>query len=493
MFEWTKKDKQKKEKEKETVDTSLNDIIKEDNKKTKSIYYGYSNFKLVLVFCMPAIISLLLESLTSVIDLSFAGHIVGAGHDGITAIGLIGPILTLFVAMQLLFSPSTAILISRFLGEGHEEKANKAFWTGCSMSFIISTITSVLIFIFRYKILGYFGAEGRVFDMANDYLSVACIFNVFSSVGYTLINCLRSYGYPGTELLLSILFAIINTICNTVFTFVLNMGVFGIALGTLIAEIIGVIIPFIFLVKKKKLKKPVKISREEFTKISMKEARIGAVDFLSEIVFAVVALLLNNIVITYCTIAFIPVKTVVEKVNEMFMMPLVGLSESMQPVLSYMFGDNNKKKIKGIVKTILVVQMVYSVFVLGMSLLFPEVLLGMFNANMPHKEVGIALVQIIMSSIPAVCIIYTVQILFQVTNNEKKAITIGLIMELFAFVPLIFTFPFLAKKFLNMQYIYGIFMCQPISDVITFVIVIALLVRFIKQQKVKVKDNNLLN
>lgn len=439
---------------------------------------------------MPAIISLLLESLTSVIDLSFAGHIPGIGHDGITAIGLLSPILTLFVAMQLLFSPSTAILVSRFLGQGNNEKANKAFWTGCYMSLVISTITSVLIFIFKDKILEYFGATGIIFKLAEEYLSVACLFNVFSSVGYTLINSLRSYGYPGTELLFSVLFAIVNVVFNTLFTFVLNMGVFGIALGTLVAEIFGVVISYVFLRCKKKITTPVKISRNEFTKISIKEARIGAVDFLSELVFASVALLLNNLVIACCTIAFIPVKTVVETVNQLFMMPLVGLSESMQPVLSYMYGDKNEKKIKGIIKVIVGVQMAYSAIVLILSICFPNLLLQMFHSDMPHAEVAATLIKIVMSSIPAVCIIYTVQILFQVTNNEKRAIIVGLIMELFAFVPLLFTFPFIAKKYLNIPYINGIFMCQPISDIITFFIVIVLLVRFIKE-RVKVKDNGL--
>ncbi len=438
---------------------------------------------------MPAIISLLLESLTSVIDLSFAGHIGTAGHDGITAIGLLSPVLTLFVAMQLLFSPSTAILVSRFLGEEHDEKANKAFWIGCIMSFTLSTITSILVFIFKNNILEYFGASGEAYKLANDYLSVACFFNVFSSVGYTLINCLRSYGYPGTELLFSVLFAIVNITFNALFTFVLNMGVFGIALGTLVAEIFGVALPFSFLIRKGKIRKPVKISREEFIKISMKEARIGAVEFLSESIFAIVALLLNNLVIVYCGLGYISIKTVVETINTMFMMPLVGLSESMQPVLSYMYGKNDKKKIKNLIKILLVIQMIYSVLVLILSFVFPHTLLSVFNKEMPHPEIAETLIKIIMISIPLVCVIYTVKTIFQVTNNEKKAITVGLIMELFAFVPLLFTFPFLAKKLVNMQYIYSIFMCQPISDVITFFIVIILLVRFVN--KIKVKDNGL--
>ena len=439
---------------------------------------------------MPAIISLLLESLTSVIDLSFAGHIGTAGHDGITAIGLLSPVLTLFVAMQLLYSPSTAILVSRFLGEGHEERANKAFFVGCIMSFILSTLTSILVFIFRNNILEYFGASGEIYTYANQYLSVACFFNVFSSVGYTLINCLRSYGFPGTELLFSVLFAIVNIVFNTIFTFVLNMGVFGIALGTLVAEIFGVIISFVFLIKKKKIQMPKEIKLEEFIKISMKEARIGAVEFLSESIFAVVALLLNNLVILYCGIVFIPIKTVVETINQMFMMPLIGLSESMQPVLSYMYGKKDKKKIKNIIKILVVIQMVYSVICLILSFAFPKTLISMFNKNMPQSYIAENLIKIIMVSIPLVCIIYTIKTIFQVTNNERKAITVGLIMELFAFVPLLFTFPFLAKKFMNMQYIYSIFMCQPISDVITFIIVIILLVRFVK--KIKVKDNDFL-
>ncbi|MDU7440981.1 MAG: MATE family efflux transporter, partial [Clostridium sp.] len=205
--------------------------------KSRSIFEEKSINQLIVLFSFPTICSLVLESLSSMIDTVFAGHLGNISTIALSAMGIINPILLLLIAAQLIFGVSTSLLISKRLGENSQEKINNTFKVGFYSCCISSVSISLLIFLFENQILSVLGASGEVIILAKEYLNIALIFNVFSSTGYMLVNNIRAFGYPKIEIMVGVISTIINIVFNVIFTFILNMGIKGIALSTLISEV----------------------------------------------------------------------------------------------------------------------------------------------------------------------------------------------------------------------------------------------------------------
>ncbi|MDU0324498.1 MATE family efflux transporter, partial [Clostridium butyricum] len=159
--------------------------------KSRSIFEEKSINQLIVLFSFPTICSLVLESLSSMIDTVFAGHLGNISTIALSAMGIINPILLLLIAAQLIFGVSTSLLISKRLGENSQEKINNTFKVGFYSCCISSVSISLLIFLFENQILSVLGASGEVIILAKEYLNIALIFNVFSSTGYMLVNNIR--------------------------------------------------------------------------------------------------------------------------------------------------------------------------------------------------------------------------------------------------------------------------------------------------------------
>ena len=163
-----------------------------------NIYDRKSVNSLILYFSVPAVLSLIVEIMASVVDTAFAGHLGPLAVDALTAMGLITPILNLFTAIQALFAVSTSIFIAKYLNQ--KEKRDEFLLTGIVMSFVISALVSGVAYIALDPILNALGAEGVVYDLAASYLKIQLLSNIFSAMGYTLTSSIRAFGNPKMEI-----------------------------------------------------------------------------------------------------------------------------------------------------------------------------------------------------------------------------------------------------------------------------------------------------
>ncbi|MEG0370249.1 MAG: MATE family efflux transporter, partial [Hungatella sp.] len=149
-----------------------------------NIYENKSLTKLIFIFGIPSILSLMVEMLTGIVDTAFAGNLPYIGEDALSAMALISPVLGIFTALQTLFAMSTGILIAKYLND--LDKRRDSYVTGMIMSVVISMATSLYCSFTLPKILLILGAEGEIYHLAKQYLQIQLFSNVFSSIGYTL-------------------------------------------------------------------------------------------------------------------------------------------------------------------------------------------------------------------------------------------------------------------------------------------------------------------
>lgn len=434
----------------------------------ENIFEKKSIQQLIALYSLPTICSLVLESLTSMIDTAFAGHLGSMSSAALSAMGILNPILLLLIATQLIFGVSTSIVISKGLGENNKEKINNTFKVGFYSSFIFSTVISIIIFLLQDQLLSILGASGQVKILAKEFLNIAIIFNVFSSVGYMLVNNIRAFGYPRIEVIVGVLSTIINIIFNIILTFVFHRGIIGIALSTLISEVFYFGFSIIFLLKKKLWIKRSVLDFIEFKNILVSLVKIGFVQFLMQSLNSISGLIINKVLIKYGSFSYIGAWSICSNINMVILLPLIGLTQGAQPVIAYFHGKNDKDKERNGKHKIMKYSVIYSISTTILIYLFASDVSKLFTNNISLIALATPILRIVLVGFPLLGILYALITFMQVSGDEVSASKIELIRQVMLLIPLTVVIPLIFSKYniMNISPQLAVFLAIPMSTLI---------------------------
>ena len=446
---------------------------------TKSnVYESKSVNKLIMYFAIPAIIALVMELLTAVVDTVFAAQIGIESADSLAAMGLISPILALFISMQTLFAVSTGIMIAKHLKNKHNLNVNLI--TGVIMSVLVSSIISIVFFLFIDQILNNLNATDAVFIQAKKFLTIQLISNIFSSIGYTLTCAIRAIGKPREELIIITLAIIINIVCNAIFVFVFKLGIQGIATGTLISEFICALIAFLFIRKSEYIQFKTKFNPKTFLKTAFSLFKIGFAQTVFQALTSATGFIINDRLIVFGGALYLSAFNIVQKMYMLLLMPIIGLSNANQTIIAYF--KNDKEKQKKIIKRTILFTIIYGMFILIGNYFFNDVLFALFKSTEEIYQLSQTISIIIFSTFPLVGILYTIITYLQVTNYEMTSVFLGLTRQIFTIIPLVLFIPLINEKLMlipdnNMS----VFFAIPLADIITTLIALIVIAKIIRK------------
>ena len=434
----------------------------------ENIFEDKSISNLIILFSFPTICSLVLESLSSMIDTVFAGHLKNISHEALSAMGILSPVLLLLIAAQLIFGVSTSIVISKRLGENNKEKINNTFKVGFYASLISSTIISILIFLFQDILLMVLGANGQVMELAKDYLNIAIIFNIFSSVGYMLVNNIRAFGYPKIEIIVGVSSTAINLIFNVLFTFIFDMGIKGIALSTLVSEIFYFAFSMIFLINKGLWIQRSNLNLIEGKEILLSLVKIGFVQFLMQSLNSVSGFIINKVLIKYGSMSYVGAWSICSNINMVILLPLIGLTQGVQSVIAYFHGSNDMEKEYIVKSKIVKYSLIYSLTLTVLVYLFTYEITKVFTNNIELAVMSVPIMRIIVAGFPFLGIIYTLITFMQVSGDENSASRLELIRQTVLLIPLVIILSKLFSEYniMNLEPQVAIFFSMPISSIL---------------------------
>ncbi|MGL5694507.1 MAG: MATE family efflux transporter [Peptostreptococcaceae bacterium] len=436
------------------------------------IFEKKSISQLIIIFSLPTICSLVLESVSSMVDTAFAGHLGTMSKDALSAMGLLSPILLILIAAQLIFGVSTSIVISKRLGENNQEKVNNTFKVGFYASVISSSLISIIIFFMQDGLLNILGATGNVRILAKEYLNVAVIFNVFSAVGYMLVNNIRAFGYPKIEIIVGVTSTIVNIVFNFLFTFVFDMGIKGIALSTLISEVYYFAFAFIYLSKKGLWFRNSSLDFDEAKEIFVSLFKIGFVQFLMQSLNSVSGFIINKVLIKYAGLTYIGSMAICSNINMVVLLPLIGLTQGIQSVLAYYHGSNNEEREKIVKSKTIKYSLIYSIVSTVLVFLFTSNILKIFTTDVELVSISVPIVRIMLSSFPFVGVIYAMITFMQVSGKEDIASKLELIRQIGLLIPLVVIFPMIFSRYniMNISPEVSVFLAMPITNMILIVL-----------------------
>lgn len=443
---------------------------------------------LLLSFAIPCVISMLINSVYNIVDQIFIGK--GVGTLGNAATNVIFPLVIIANAISGLIGNGASANLSLRLGEKKEDEAKKCIGSAITLTIIVSIVFSIIIYLLLPNLVYLLGCTENVYHYALDYGRIILIGAPFMITYSAIASIIRADGSPKYSMILLVVGAIINIILDPIFIFTFNMGVKGGAIATVIGQIVSCIMALVYIPKIKS----VKLEKSDFKldKSITRTLGLGLSSFITQATVLALFVFMNNIMTKYgATSKFgsdIPLSVygVISKINSLYISTILGISIGSQPIIGFNYGAGNYSRVRETLKKVLVINMIVGIIFNTIFFLFPTELAGIFISKTdPSYDLFMEFAVLMCRSFLLVCCLnfleMTTSIVVQSLGNVKKATTVSFIRQIILFIPIALILCILCKKG-----IYGALYAGCISDSITFVISIFILLSEYK----KLKDDN---
>lgn len=417
-------------------------------------------FKLLMRFSIPAIVGMMVNALYNVVDRIFIGNSPSIGANGIAGITIAFPIMIILIALGVLFGIGGATLFSIRLGQKRNEDAEEVLFTSFLLLGGGGLVFMTLGQIFMPTILRLFGASEQVLPYASSYLRVILMGSVFGVISMGLNHFIRADGNPKVAMLSMFLGAGTNIILDPIFIYVLDWGMAGAALATIISQSFSFIwVISYFLGKRSRIK--LRLAKHRF-RLSVVRSIItlGFPPFTLQIMSSILNVILNKTLILHGGDLGIAAMGIVHSLQTLLFMPVIGINQGVQPLISFNFGAKQYDRVKeaaklGILSATAVILVGYAV-----TQLFPRTMVGMFNQDPALLNLGVYALRRWFLLTPLVGYQVIAGNFFQAIGKSKIALTLTLSRQGLFLIPAILFFAHLA----GMQ---GILWAAPFADALS--------------------------
>ena len=437
--------------------------------------------RLIVKFAVPCVISLLVNSLYNIVDQIFIGW--GVGYLGNGATNVVFPITIIALALSMMIGDGGAAYLSLKLGEGDVASAKKGVGNAIVMVTAVSILLLVVFLIFIDPILTLFGATEALRPYALEYGYIIGIGLPFTMIPTALNSMIRADGSPKYAMFSMVLGAVINTVFDPIFIFVLHMGVQGAAIATVMGQVASFVVSIIYITRFKTF---------HFDKVMFRLKRrvcqniltLGISSFITQIAITIVMALTNNLLAAYGAASVygpeIPLTAmgIVMKVNQILISILVGIATGAQPIIGYNYGAKNFERVKKAFDIALVASEIVSVIAFLVFQFAPMSVVSVFGSEEGlYNEFAVMSFRIFLMLCPLTGFQTVAAIYLQAIGKPVKSAILSLSRQIIFFVPTIIILPL----FLGVT---GVLWTGPVADGLAFVLALGLILYERKQLKI---------
>ena len=415
--------------------------------------------RLLFRLALPAITAQLINVLYNIVDRMYIGHIPVTGTDALTGVGVTMPAIMAISAFAALVSMGGAPRASIMMGRGDNGQAERVLGNCTTMLVIMASVLTAVFLIFGRQILMVFGASGNTIGYAWDYMQIYAVGTVFVQLALGLNAFISAQGYAKTSMFTVLIGAVCNIILDPIFIFAFDMGVRGAALATIISQAVSSIWVLKFLTSKKSL---LTIRRENLrlcAGIILPCLALGVSPFIMQFTESVLFVCFNSSLLKYGGDIAVGSMTILASVMQFSMLPLQGLTQGAQPIISFNYGAMEAERVKKAFRILLFSCLIYSAALWSVSMFAPRVFASMFTNDSKLIEYSVWAIRIYMASSLLFGAQIACQQAFIALGNAKASIFLALLRKVILLIPLIFILPaFVSDK------VMGVFLAEPIAD-----------------------------
>lgn len=429
--------------------------------------------KLLVEYSIPAIIGMTLTSLYNIIDSIFIGH--GVGALAISGLAITFPLMNLLVAFCTLVGVGGATLSSIRLGQKDKKGAEDILGNVAILCVINAIFYGGLAFIFLEPILFFFGASEATLPYARDFMQVILLGSPISYVMIGLNNIMRATGYPKKAMLSSMLTVGCNIILAPIFIFVLNWGIRGAALATICSQFIGMLWVLYHFYSPKTYIRFQRHSMRLKQHIIANIFAIGMSPFVMNVCACCIVIFINNRLLNYGGDMAIGAFGILNRIQMLFVMIVMGITMGMQPITGYNYGAQHFDRVKRTLKLGITAGRIITTLGFIIGELFPGIFVGMFTDNHELTDEATLALRIGILSFPVVGAQIVITQFFQSIGKARISIFLSLSRQLLFLLPgLAFLPPFYGVE--------GVWFSMPLSDALAFAVAALMLAYHYKKK-----------
>ena len=425
--------------------------------------------KLLFKLALPTVVAQLINMLYNLIDRIYIGHMPVDGDLALTGVGVCLPIIMIVSAFAALVGTGGAPRTSIFMGKKDMKSAEKTLGNCFVLQIVISAILTTVLLCFSRPLLLAFGASENTIEYAVNYLNIYAIGTLFVQMTLGMNAFITAQGFSKTAMLSVLIGAVTNIALDPIFIFACNMGVQGAALATILSQFLSAIWVVWFLFSKKA---QVRLSFKNMglsPKIIFPCIFLGMATFIMQSSESIIFVCFNASLLEYGGDLAVGAMTIFTSVMQFAMLPLQGIGQGAQPILSYNYGARNEKRVKKTYWLLLASSMSYSLLLYLIVMIFPGGFCHMFTT----KPELISFASQMMRVYFAAMFIFGAQMACQMTfvsiGYATASIIVAIVRKFVLLLPLIYIMPVIME-----DKVLGIYMAEPIADIIavTFTIIL---------------------
>ena len=417
-------------------------------------------WKCIIAQAVPLTIAQLVQLLYNVVDRIYIGHLGDGNSIALTGVGLTFPIVTLIMAFTALFGMGGVPLFSMARGAGEDEEAGLILGNSFALLAGSSMILMLIGYLFCEPILFVFGASKESYVYAKQYLDIYLIGTMFSMIATGLNGYISAQGFPKIGMLSVMIGAMINIILDPVFIFGFHMGVSGAALATIISQACSAawVLRFVF---GNKSAVPLKIKNIRIQKNRTREIiKLGTSNFIMQGTNCLVQVACNSTLQNYGGDLYVGIMTVLNSVREIFILPVHGIVNGAQPVISFNYGSKSYDRVKTGIRFNTLIGSAYTMLAWLLIIIFPGFWFGIFSDDLAMMSTGIEMLKLYFFGFVFMALQFAGQSTFQALGDAKHAIFFSLLRKAIIVVPLTLLLPLAGYG------VKGVFLAEPISNVL---------------------------
>ncbi|MEG1584486.1 MAG: MATE family efflux transporter [Anaerovorax sp.] len=420
--------------------------------------------KLLFRLAMPAIASQIINLLYNLVDRMYIGHIPVEGKLALTGVGVCLPLIMIISAFAALVSMGGAPRASIFLGKGDQEGAEKILGNCTTLLILVSVALTIVFQLFSRDLLLMFGASGNTIEYAMAYMTIYSLGTIFVQITLGLNAFISAQGFAKISMMTVLIGAVFNIILDPIFIFAFGMGVSGAALATIISQSISMIWILKFLLSNKTALRIRKKNLRLWPKIVFPCIALGLSPFIMQATESLIAVCFNASLLKYGGDLAVGAMTILTSVMQFSMLPLMGLTQGAQPILSYNYGAQNLQRVKKTFYLLLICCLSFSAVLWAAVMVVPKAFILIFNNDPELVAFASRALRIYMAGTCIFGIQIACQQTFIALGNAKSSLFLALLRKVILLIPLIYLMPlFFVDKTT------AVFLAEPVADFIAVV------------------------
>ena len=426
--------------------------------------------KLLRSLALPTVAAQLINMLYNIVDRIYIGHIPGDGPMALTGVGVCMPIIMIVSAFAALVSTGGAPRSSISMGRGDQKSAENILGNCFCLQLLVSAVLTAVLLIWNRDFLMAFGASENTISYAVSYMNIYAVGTIFVQLTLGMNAFITAQGFAKIGMLSVLIGAVLNIVLDPIFIFGLGMGVRGAAAATVLSQAVSCIWVLSFLMGKKTfLRIRAKYMRLN-PKVFLPCIALGLATFIMQSSESVISVCFNSSLLNYGGDIAVGAMTILTSVMQVAMLPLQGLGQGAQPIISYNYGAGNKSRVKKAYFLLLKSSLFYSCLLWGGIILFPTGFASIFTSDPQLVEFSAMALRIYM----AVMFIFGIQMACQMTftsiGNAKASISVAVVRKFVLLLPLIYLLP----RILPMDQTKAVYLSEPIADTlaVTFTVIL---------------------